>query len=149
MPRHQIMGLKRYFIARQRTVMMMDDGRSASDLDLQTISHGMIQLEQVLLEYGFDRRRLRVVKMRGRDVALGWHDFVIRTGGLTVYPRLKAVHDPRLAAVQDGRVSSGIAELDALVGGGLPTGTSTLIMGPPGTGNLHCLPVRRRGRQSR
>lgn len=132
--RHQIMGLKRYFIPRQRTVMMLDDGRSAADLDLQTISHGMIQLEQVPLEYGADRRRLRVVKMRGRDVALGWHDFVIRTGGLTVYARLKAVHDPRLAAVQDGRVSSGIAELDALLGGGLPTGTSTLIMGPPGTG---------------
>jgi circadian clock protein KaiC len=131
--RQQIMGFKRYFIPRQRTVLMLDS-RSAVDLPLQTISHGMIQLEQVPLEYGGDRRRMRVVKMRGREVSLGWHDFVIRTGGLIVYPRLKAVLGPGPAADEDGGLRSGIAELDALVGGGLPMGTSTLIMGPPGTG---------------
>jgi len=113
--------------------MLLDDRTSgAGDLQLQSIAHGVVRLETLLPEFGGARRRLRVMKLRGVAYADGYHDYVIRTGGLEVFPRLVAA-EHRVPYARE-TVSSGVPALDALVGGGLSRGTSTLIMGPAGSG---------------
>lgn len=132
--RRQIVALKRYFARWGCTVLMLDDSKLGDlDLHLQTAAHGVIQLEQMPPEYGAERRRLRVVKMRGNDFTLGWHDFVIRAGGLDVFPRLVAA-EHWAKGPHRGFLSSGVKELDTLTGGGLSLGTNTLIIGPAGVG---------------
>ena len=131
--RRQVLALKQFFIGRECTVLLLDDRTSTdNDLQLHSLAHGVISLEHVAQEYGAERRRLRVMKMRGRPFRGGFHDFIIRTGGLEVFPRLVAAEHHRLF---DGEpLKSGVAELDRLTGGGLPRGTSTLLMGPAGSG---------------
>jgi circadian clock protein KaiC len=131
--RRQILALKHYFAGRNCTVLLLDDMTSADrDLQVQSISHGVILLEQLNPEYGSDRRRLRVVKYRGRRFRGGYHDYEIEHGGITVFPRLIAAEHRSLAT--HIRMPSGIAELDNLMGGGIESGTSTLIAGAAGTG---------------
>ncbi len=131
--RRQILGLKQFFAGRDCTVLLLDDRTSADgDLQLRSLAHGVITLEQLAPEYGAERRRMRVVKLRGVKFQGGFHDFVISTGGLVVFPRLVAA-DSRTAA-EHGTASTGIAALDRLVGGGLDRGTSTLLLGPAGSG---------------
>ncbi|MDF2441437.1 MAG: circadian clock protein KaiC [Abditibacteriota bacterium] len=131
--RRQILALKQYFIGRQCTVLLLDDKTSdAHDLQLQSIVHGVLSLEHLALEYGADRRRLRVIKMRGSKFRGGYHDFNIETGGVKVFPRLVASeHHPHF---ERGEVTSDVPELDALLGGGLGRGSSTLVIGPAGSG---------------
>lgn len=131
--RQQVVALKRFLTKHKCTVLMLDDaGGESQDVHLQTAAHGVIVLQQVPMEYGSERRRLRIVKMRGKQFALGYHDFLIRPGGLEVFPRLLTA---RVSGSFDhARLKSGIAELDALMGGGPRRGTSTLIIGPAGTG---------------
>ncbi|WP_269845913.1 ATPase domain-containing protein [Sphingomonas mollis] len=131
--RRQILALKHFFSTRQCTVLFLDDkSASGSDLQLHSIAHGVIALEQVLSGFGAQRRRLHVVKMRGVRFRGGYHDFEIERGGLCVYPRLVAAeHDAREAG---DTVSTGSSELDALLGGGLVPGTATLLTGPAGVG---------------
>lgn len=97
-----------------------------------SIVHGVIHLEQVPQAYGPDRRRLRVRKIRGQSFRTGYHDFRIRTGGIEVYPRLVAAEHRGFA--QSELLCSNLPELDTLLGGGIDRGTSTLLMGPTGTG---------------
>jgi circadian clock protein KaiC len=131
--RRQVLALKQFFASRSCTVMMLDD-RTAAGIDLQvrSIAHGVITLEQSVKEYGAERRRVRVVKYRGMAFRGGMHDYDIQYGGLCVYPRLVAAE----SRVMEKRVQlkSGLVALDSLLGGGLEEGTSTLIAGPPGTG---------------
>jgi circadian clock protein KaiC len=131
--RRQILALKQYFNGRNCTVLLLDDLTSVNhDLQVQSIAHGVIKLEQLYPEYGSERRRLIVVKYRGVRFRGGYHDYVIQKGGLEVYPRLVASeHRPEVTAE---KLESGIAELDILIGGGLERGTSTLIVGAAGTG---------------
>ncbi len=131
--RRQILALKQFFIGRQCTVLLLDDRTSeVTDLQLQSIAHGVLCLERRSPEYGVMQRRLQVLKMRGKPFRAGYHDYTIVRGGLTVFPRLVAAeHQDVFEAAQ---VQSGIAGLDALLGGGLDKGTSTLIMGPAGSG---------------
>jgi circadian clock protein KaiC len=82
--------------------------------------------------YGAERRRLRLAKMRGVAVRGGYHDYVIRRGGLNVFPRLVAAEHRHSA--ERRMLASGVAELDHLLGGGIEVGTSTLIVGASGTG---------------
>jgi circadian clock protein KaiC len=131
--RRQILALKHYFAARHCTVLMLDDKTSeAGDQQLHSIAHGVISLEQLAQEFGTERRRLRVVKMRGMKFRGGFHDFILNTGGIRVFPRLVAAEHRRnfLPTIR----STGAAGLDALLGGGLVPGTSTLICGPSGVG---------------
>ncbi len=131
--RRQILSLKQYFTGRQMTVLLLDDNSGGqTDLQLESLAHGVIRLSQIPPTFGEDRRRLRVVKLRGVKFRGGYHDFHIARGGVEVFPRLVAAehHAP---FVQD-RLSSGIEGLDALLGGGVDRGTSTLMTGPPGTG---------------
>ncbi len=131
--RRQILGLKQYLSGRQCTVLMLDDRTSNSnDLQVQSIAHGVIMLEHLAVEYGAERRRLRVLKLRGSRFRGGYHDFNIETGGIDVFPRLVAA-DHHHEFVKES-VTSDIAELDQLVGGGLDRGTSTLFIGPAGSG---------------
>jgi circadian clock protein KaiC len=131
--RRQILGLKQFFTGRNCTVLLLDDRTSdIGDLQLQSIAHGVITLEQLAPEYGAERRRLRVVKLRGIRFNGGYHDFVISTGGVQVFPRLIAAESRRTAAPVV--VSTGVASLDELLGGGLDRGTTTLLIGPAGVG---------------
>ena len=131
--RRQILSLKQFFAGRNCTVLLLDDtvGRS-SDLQLQSISHGVLSLERLGQEYGASRRRLNVVKLRGAKFRDGFHDYLIDTGGLQVFPRLVAARYRRER--KSTVFSSGISGLDSLLGGGLSSGTSSLITGPAGSG---------------
>jgi circadian clock protein KaiC len=131
--RRQVLALKQFFIGKGCTVMMLDDRSSGeADMQLQSLAHGVISLEQLSPLYGSARRRLRVSKLRGVAFHGGYHDFTIRTGGVTVFPRLVAAHHRQ--EFHASRLSSGVRELDAIVGGGVDVGTSVLLMGPAGTG---------------
>ena len=131
--RRQLLALKQFFRGRRCTVLLLDDLTSSGrDLQVQSIAHGVVVLEQLLPEYGSDRRRIRVLKHRGRKFRGGYHDYTIGTGGLNVFPRLVAAEHRH--AGSDQRYSSGIGELDQLLGGGLERGTSTLVVGAAGTG---------------
>lgn len=131
--RRQILALKNFFVGRSSTVLLLDDRTSEdSDLQLHSIAHGVITLEQQAPLYGAARRRLRIIKLRGSDYSGGFHDFSILRGGITVYPRLVAVqHGGDFTSTS---VSSGVEMLDRLTGGGPAKGTSTLLIGPAGSG---------------
>jgi circadian clock protein KaiC len=131
--RRQILAFKQFFVGRRCTVLLLDDRTSeGSDLQLQSIAHGVVSLEQLVPLYGSARRRLQVVKYRGTSFRGGYHDFSIMRGGLTVFPRLVASeHEEPFEA---GRIQSGVTALDTLLGGGPERGTSTLLMGAAGSG---------------
>lgn len=131
--RRQILALKQYFTPRRCTVVLLDDKTSDTrDLQVQSIVHGVINLDHLPVEYGGARRRLRVTKMRGTKFRGGYHDFNIETGGVIVFPRLIAAEHP--PSPTGDAMKSGIKELDALLGGGLDRGTSSLMIGPAGSG---------------
>jgi circadian clock protein KaiC len=131
--RRQVIAL-REFTPRECTVLLLDDRSSRhSDLELHSIVHGVVMLEKVHREYGTTRRRAEVSKLRGCDFREGYHDYVIRTGGVFLFPRLIASEHVTPADTANS-AGSGMAALDALVGGGLDRGTSTLLLGPAGCG---------------
>lgn len=132
--RRQVLALKQFFSRRNCTVMLLDDrtASAAGDLQVRSIAHGVIQLDHAVKDYGVERRRLRVVKFRGRRVTGGMHDYNLNHGGIVVHPRLVAAET---RAIRDrSQLSSGLKELDQMLGGGVEEGTSTLLVGPPGTG---------------
>ncbi|GJE74264.1 ATPase domain-containing protein [Methylorubrum suomiense] len=131
--RRQILALKRFFAKRACTVLMLDDKTSETgDVQLHSIAHGVVSLDQMPREYGSERRRLRIVKMRGIKFRGGYHDLVLETGGIQVFPRLVAAEHH--ADFDPAGKSTGSAELDLLLGGGLVPGTNTLLLGPSGVG---------------
>ncbi|SJZ59135.1 circadian clock protein KaiC [Enhydrobacter aerosaccus] len=131
--RRQVLALKHFFASRHCTVVLLDDLSAAQDdLQLHSIVHGVILLEQLAIDYGAERRRLRVLKMRGIPFRGGFHDFVIETGGLKIFPRLVAAEHHADFAIE--YTPSGNAELDQLLGGGLERGTNALLIGAAGVG---------------
>jgi circadian clock protein KaiC len=131
--RREILGLKQFFAGRKCTVLVLDDGTALeSEQQLQSIAHGVLRMEREGREYGTTRRQMHIVKMRGVQFQDGRHDFVIHTGGLELYPRLSASDTP--TTLSDGSAESGSSQLDALLGGGLDRGSSTLLLGPAGCG---------------
>jgi circadian clock protein KaiC len=132
--RKQILALKQFFANRNTTVLMLDDRTAEyNDLQLQSVPHGVVELERYTPVYGAARRRLQLVKVRGLNFRDGYHDFNIKTGGIVVYPRLVAA-DEQHAPLDASQVQSGVLALDDMLGGGLERGSSTLIMGPAGSG---------------
>lgn len=131
--RREILGLKQFFAGRKCTVLVLDDCTTGDiEQQLQSIAHGVFRMEREAREYGTTRRQIHVVKLRGVQFQDGRHDFVIKSGGLEVYPRLSA---SGTTAVEDDRsAESGSSQLDALLGGGLDRGSSTLLIGPAGCG---------------
>ncbi len=133
--RRQLLALKQFFSGLDTTVMLVDDltgSNGNSDNQLHSLCHGVITMERLTLDFGAARRRLQVQKLRGVDFIGGYHDFIIRKGGIDIFPRLIA-SEHHAPFVGDPTASS-IAELDALLNGGPARGTSTLITGPPGSG---------------
>jgi circadian clock protein KaiC len=131
--RRQILGLKQYFSGRKCTVLLLDDRTGEGhDQQLQSIAHGVILMENAEREYGIKRRRLEIKKLRGSKFREGFHDYCIKHGGVEVYPRLVAAE--HLIAFQPTQLESGVPALDTLLGGGIDSGTSTLLLGPAGCG---------------
>jgi circadian clock protein KaiC len=131
--RRQILALKQFFVGQQSTVLLLDDKvTDGRDLQVQSIAHGVLSLEHLAVEYGGERRRLRVIKLRGARYRGGYHDFNIETGGIRVFPRLVAAEHRRDFTKEF--VTSDVPELDSLLGGGLSRGSSTLMLGPAGCG---------------
>jgi len=130
--RRQILALKQFFSARDCTVLLLDDKTAEADQHLHSLAHGVISLEQLTREYGKERRRVNIIKMRGIRFRGGYHDYSLETGGIVMYPRLIAAEHVRDFVPQVG--SSGSGEFDALLGGGLVRGTNTLVVGPSGVG---------------
>lgn len=150
--RRQVLALKKFFLERDVTVLLLDD-RSARDNELQlhSIAHGVINLEQAVDQYGPERRRLRVLKMRGIQFRGGEHDFNLETGGIAVFPRLVAAE--HRTGAEHSVASTGVPKLDDLMGGGLAYGSNTLFVGPSGVGKtttaLACtLAALRRGERA-
>jgi len=131
--RRQVLALKHYFARHQSTVLMLDDLTTEStDRAVHSIAHSVIHLDQLAPIYGGERRRLRVVKCRGQPFRSGYHDFLIGQGGIQLFPRLIAAEH---RATFSGEVlTSALPRLDALLGGGVTAGSSTLVLGPAGTG---------------
>src|SRR3954447_8337925 len=131
--RRQILALKHYFARSGATVLMLDDLSSeANDRTMHSVAHGVFRLEELSPEYGPERRRLRVVKYRGQKYRGGYHDFVIATGGVRVFPRLVSAEHRK--PFKREVLKSDSEELDALLGGGVERGSAVLILGPAGTG---------------
>ncbi|WP_221400951.1 ATPase domain-containing protein [Parvularcula dongshanensis] len=131
--RRQVLALKHDFAKRGVTVLMLDDMTSTTkDKTVHSVVHGVIGLEELAPDYGGERRRLRIHKMRGQTYRGGYHDFSIKTGGVAVFPRLVAAEHK--TSFERGTLTTGITELDALTGGGIQQGSSALILGPSGAG---------------
>lgn len=150
--RRQVLNLKQYFAGKKSTVLFLDDRTSdAKDLQVRSLAHGVLTLEKSSPDYGVSRRSLTVEKMRGVKFREGFHDFVIRTGGLRIFHRLVASDANR--PFRRETVPSGIQGLDKLLGGGLDRGTSTMMMGPPGAGKstvtlMHACVAAERGERA-
>lgn len=150
--RRQILQLKQFFADRNCTVLLLDDRTSGNhDLQVESIAHGVIALTTSASGYGVAQRQLRVVKIRGSAFVEGNHDLVLRKGGMVIFPRLIA--GDQLAQFAREDFPSGVKELDMLLGGGLGRGTSSMLMGPPGTGKStvavrFILEAARRGEKS-
>lgn len=131
--RRQILAYKQFFAEQNITALLLDDKTSSqNDQEVQSIVNGIIILQQLAPEYGSERRRIRVSKLRAVSYRGGYHDFVIKTGGLKVFPRLiSAEHGIKKTG---NLMSSGVKGIDSLVGGGIEKGSSTLVMGPAGSG---------------
>ncbi len=131
--RRQVLALKHFFARHDCTVLMLDDLSAATgDMQLRSIAHGVVWLQQLVGEYGADKRFLRVAKMRGIGFRSGEHDFVLQTGGIQVFPRLVAAEHHRHFLPEN--MSTGNAALDEALGGGLARGSNTLFVGPSGVG---------------
>ena len=130
--RRQILALKHYFTGRRCTVLLLDYGTAAGEFQLESLAHGVLTLEQLSPGYGGSRRRMRIQKVRGIPYQGGYHDYNIRTGGLEVYPRLVATDYN--GTFGRSTVSSGIEELDTMMGGGGDRGSSVMLLGPAGVG---------------
>lgn len=136
--RRQVLALKQYFAARHITTLLIDDMTSNDgerDAHLHSLSHGVVTLERLTLDFGGSRRRMQVQKLRGVNFIEGYHDLVLRRGGMVIFPRLIAFgrHTPFVGEP----VSSGTPELDDLLHGGPRRGTATLITGPAGSGKTN------------
>jgi circadian clock protein KaiC len=133
--RRQVLALKQFLSARRCTTLLLDAATTDDEFAIDTIAHGVVKLEHLAPEYGGSRRRLRLTKVRAEDFKDGYHDYAIRGGGLQVFPRLVA--DEATASAEGrgaGKFLSDVAALDAIVGGEIERGTSTLVVGPSGVG---------------
>jgi circadian clock protein KaiC len=131
--RRQILALKHYFARQNTTVLMLDDLTSElNDKTVHSVAHGVVTLEEIARVYGSERRRVKVVKYRGRRYRGGFHDFTIETGGVRVFPRL--VSAEHKSSFEREPIPTASEELNQLLGGGVERGSSVLVLGPAGTG---------------
>jgi circadian clock protein KaiC len=131
--RRQLLALKQFFAGRETTVLLLDDKTTDDhEFQLRSIAHGVIHLSKIQRSFGITRRQIEIIKLRGSSYREGFHDYTIRYGGVRVFPRLIASeHDHQFLSE---RILSGVASLDAMFGGGIVRGSSTLLSGPTGVG---------------
>lgn len=130
--RLQLLALKHLFAGRETTVLLLDDRTAeGSDMQLQSIAHGVVRLEKVQRSYGVTRRHVEIIKLRGSAFREGRHDYTIDRGGMSIYPRLIASEHTTFDGM---RIVSELPVLDGMFGGGLNRGSSTLLIGPSGSG---------------
>ncbi len=150
--RRQLLALKHFFSGRDCTVLLLDDRTAeGSDMQLQSIAHGVLRLEKMQRTYGVARRRVEIIKLRGSAYREGYHDYIIRQGGLSVYPRLVA--NEHEASFDGERIGSNLQALDEMFGGGIHRGSATLVIGPSGCGKsslamLYAYAAAKRGRHA-
>jgi circadian clock protein KaiC len=150
--RRQVLALKHYFSGKHSTVLFLDDRTSEiAERQLHSIVHGVLSLQRLPRDYGKNRRRIEISKIRGSDYIDGFHDYVIERGGLNIFPRLQASlhHTP----FESTMIASGVPNLDRLLGGGLDQGSATLLVGPAGCGKTtlamkYALAATRRGERA-
>ena len=130
--RRQMLALKHYFARYESTALLLDDLTGEADRAVHSIAHSVIDLQQLAPLYGAERRRMRVAKYRGQPFRGGYHDYIIDAGGVRIFPRLVAAEQAK--GYSGALMKSGVPELDQLLGGGVPSGSSTLILGPAGAG---------------
>jgi circadian clock protein KaiC len=131
--RRQLLGLKQFFIGRGCTLLLLNENSGGDpDPHIQSLSHGVIRLEQAVHDFGLVRRRLEISKLRGVSYIGGFHDFKIETGGIRIFPRLENRRQNRKLPPET--LTSGLPQVDALLGEGVPMGTCTLVLGPSGVG---------------
>jgi len=130
--RRQILALKQHFFTRRCTALLLDESGETLGFNVRTVAHGVLSLSRILPGFGAERRQLQILKMRGRSYQGGYHDYLIKQGGLQIFPRLVALEHKRNFTREP--IKSGVAALDALLGGGIDRGTSTLLTGAAGTG---------------
>ena len=130
--RKQALSFLRYLVERGATVLMSSEPTvSVPDDDLRFMSDGILDLE-VSPEHGALRRSLTVSKLRGSDFEGGRHSLRLTSRGMELYPRLvPAAHERTFVPQQ---VSSGVPELDEMLGGGIERGTVSILTGPTGVG---------------
>src|SRR2546421_3586876 len=127
--RRQILAIKHYFARFKTTALLLDDlTAEIADKTVHSVAHGVLRLEELAPAYGAERRRARIMKYRGVKFRGGFHDATITTGGMNVFPRLVA--SEYRSNFKRTTMSSGIPEFDQLLGGGVESGSSTLILGP-------------------
>ena len=150
--RRQLLALKHFFAGRDTTVLLLDDRTAeGSDMQLQSIAHGVLRLEKMQRTYGVTRRRFEVIKLRGSGYREGYHDYIIEKGGLRVFPRLVA--NEHETPFDGERISSNLPALDQMFGGGIHRGSSTLVIGPSGCGKsslamMYAYAAAQRGRHA-
>lgn len=133
----ELIGLRAFVGKLGITTLLIDtdvDDDGVTDSHSPGIVHGIVRLDKTLPAFGRAKRRIEVGKMRGVDVYDGWHDIDIRQGeGVVVFPRLSPTIE-RQAQLDDSLIRSGRARLDAMFGGGMEVGTTTMVVGQAGTG---------------
>jgi circadian clock protein KaiC len=122
-------------VAYSDAVLVLVGEYSASETRSQpefAVADGILQLENEA--HGpVDRRSLRILKMRGAEILAGHHSFRISDAGFEVFPRLETTL-PRVVPTPSTRASFAVERLDSALGGGIPRGDSTLLIGPSGVG---------------
>ncbi|MFZ5833451.1 MAG: ATPase domain-containing protein, partial [Planctomycetota bacterium] len=128
--RREVLALRQFLKQNRCTALLLDELRE--EMTAQSVVHGIIELHRHVPDFGPSRREIQITKLRGVQFAEGFHDYRIEPGGIQVFPRLVAAEHRR--DMPGSVMSSGLAELDALLGGGVPAGSTTLLLGPVGSG---------------
>lgn len=116
------------------TVFLLTNPREHKPSSEETMVEGIITMASCVYDSRFSRE-LCVRKFRGSGFLQGVHSYEISGNGITVYPRIESL--TRLIAGDDGatiRISSGISRLDQMIGGGIPSRSITMLIGPSGIG---------------
>lgn len=129
---HELQGIA---TATDCTIFLLSSAERVKETPEYTIVDGIVELSDRTVGWSSEST-LQVVKLRGTGFLRGRHAFQITSDGLAVYPRLEALlAKPSLldpGAVM--KVPSGIGRLDTMLGGGMPAGSTSMVMGPTGAG---------------
>jgi circadian clock protein KaiC len=127
--------LQAHVVAEGCTALLLTNVRREEYHPEHTMVDGLIELRQSVFGRHAERE-LEVLKLRGTDALRGRHSLQITNAGIVVYPRIEALMARPTGDDEcpDERCPSGVAALDRMLGGGIPRGTTTLVLGATGSG---------------